>query len=108
MGTQILRHLEAVAMGGRLATLSANARLVLWVMALNARDMETEQEPRSTYFRGWEHLARAGLGREEYDDAARQAVQRAVKELVDTGWIKPVGRRHGTRNGLAMYELVIR
>jgi hypothetical protein len=77
MGTQLLRMLEARAMGGAA----------------------------HTYFRGWEHLARVALGRATYDDAARQAVRRTVRELTDAGWIKTTGRRHGQRTGLAMYEL---
>jgi hypothetical protein len=105
MGTQLLRMLEARAMGGALEDLTPNARLALFVMALNARDTEAEQDPAHTYFRGWEHLARVALGRATYDDAARQAVRRTVRELTDAGWIKTTGRRHGQRTGLAMYEL---
>jgi hypothetical protein len=94
-------------MGGALAELSPSARTVLFVMALNAHDSGTKTDPARTYFRGWEHLARVALGRTEYDDAGRQAVQRIIRELQDTGWIKTVGRRHGSRHGLALYELHI-
>jgi len=93
-------------MAGRYRDLSANARLVMFTMALNARDTGTEHEPARTYFRGWEHLAQVALARDGYDATIERAVNRAVRELVDAGAIKVVGRRHGTRHGLAMYELV--
>jgi len=105
VGTQLLRMLEARAMGGALAGLSPNARCALWVIALNARDTETEHEPARTYFRGWDHLAAVALGRYEYDRAAQEAVRRVIRELTDAGFVKYAGRRHGLRTGLAMYEL---
>lgn len=105
MGTMLLRQMEARAMGGALSTLSPNARLVLFVMCLNARDTGTKTDPGRTYFRGWEHLAHVALARSEYDRAAEVAVLRAIRELTDAGWIKQVGRRHGMRHGKAMYEL---
>lgn len=105
MGTQLLRILEARAMGGALQDMTPNARLALFVMALNARDTGTPDAPARTYFRGWEHLAAVALGRPTYDPPAERAVARIIRELTDTGWIKTTGRRNGTRTGLAMYEL---
>jgi hypothetical protein len=76
-------------------------------MALNAHDTGTRDAPARTYFRGWEHLALAALGREAYDDAAMHAVKRAVAELVGAGLVKPKGRRHGERQGRVLYELTL-
>lgn len=94
-------------MAGRFVELGGNAHRVLLIMALNAHDDGTKTIPARTYFRGWEHLARAALGRDEYDAAAEQSVRRALVELVDNGLVKPVGRRRGNRRGAAMYELML-
>jgi hypothetical protein len=107
MGTQLLRRVEALGMAGRLADVSVNARLCLYVMALNAHDNGSSDAPAATYFRGWEHLARAALGRLTYGAADEQAVRRAVAELVNIGYIKPVGRRNASRHGYAMYEVTL-
>ena len=94
-------------MAGRLAGLSHSARLCLFVMAMNAHDTGTSDAPASTYFRGWQHLALAALGRTTYDDAAERAVNRAIAELVDAGFVKVKGRRHGERHGNVLYELTL-
>lgn len=94
-------------MGGRLADIGPNAHRVLLIMALNAHDTGSREAPPATYFRGWEHLARAALGRLSYDDAAEQAVRRAVAELVRVGYVKPVGRRNESRHGYAQYEVTL-
>lgn len=107
MGTQLLRALEARAMAGSLVGLTPNAHRVLFVMALNAHDVGTKDAPARTYFRGWEHLARAALARDQYDAADERAVARVIRELTDAGWVKMTGRRRGLRTGLAMYELHI-
>lgn len=105
MGTQLVRHVVTLGMGGRLAKISPNARTVLYVMAATAHDIGTENAPPATYFAGWPLLAGAGLGRPEYDEAARQAVRRVIAELIGSDLIAVVGRRHGVRTGHAMYEL---
>lgn len=92
-------------MGGRLSDVSPNARLCLYVMALNAHDTGTNDAPPRTYFRGWQHLASAALGRLAYDRADEEAVRRAVVELARVGYVKPVGRRNQSRHGHAMYEI---
>lgn len=107
MGTILLRQVEAAGMAGRLLRVSHSARICLYVMALNAHDYGTKDAPGKTYFRGWEHLARAALGRPTYDRTAEELVRRAVAELVAAGFVKPTGRRHGMRHGAALYELTI-
>ncbi len=106
VGIQLLAYVEAMAMGGRLGDLSANAHRCLLVMAFTAHDKGTNDAPARTYFRGWDHLARAALCRDVYDAPAKQAVARAVRELTDAGLIKYVGRRNGMRQGRAMYEVM--
>jgi hypothetical protein len=76
-------------------------------MALNAHDNGSSDAPASTYFRGWEHLARAALGRTTYDRNAEESIRRALVELTDAGLVKATGRRHGERHGRAMYELTL-
>jgi hypothetical protein len=98
---------EARAMGGALVGLSHSARAVLFVMAMNAHDTGNADTPPRTYFRGWEHLARVALGRATYDDNAEHAVKRALRELVDAGYVKQTGRRHGERHGRVLYEIHI-
>jgi len=105
MGTQLVRHVIALGLGGRLAKISANGRTVLYVMAATAHDTGTDAAPPATYFGGWPLLAGAALGRPEYDAAAKQAVRRVIAELTDAGLIAVAGRRHGVRTGHAMYEL---
>jgi hypothetical protein len=101
------RQVETLGMAGRLDRLSHSARLVLYCMAMNAHDKGTDTTPRAIYFRGWEHLAHAALGREEYDESAERMVARAVAECVATGYVKPVGRRHDSRHGAALYQLMV-
>lgn len=105
MGTQLLRIVEShpKLLGG----LSPNARTMLYVLALNAHDRETEDAPARVYFRGWAHLAGAALGREVYDHAAELAVGRVVRELNQAGLIEHDGRRHGRQQGPVMYRLVL-
>jgi hypothetical protein len=107
VGTQLLRTLEARAMGGALDGLSPRAIACLYVMALNAHDTGTKFDPARTYFRGWEHLAAAALGRVPYAAKDERAVARVIAELIDAGWIKAMGRRHGDRQAAALYELHI-
>jgi hypothetical protein len=107
MGTQLIRQVETLGLGGRLTHLGNPARLCLYVMALNAHDTGTKTVPARIYFRGWEHLARTALGRDEYDHAAECAVGRAIAELVAAGLVKPVGRRNGNRRGATLYELLL-
>lgn len=102
-----MRQVEALGMGGALAVLTPNEHHVVWVMALNAHDTGTKDAPARTYFRGWEHLARVALRRPTYDDAAEQAVAVAIRGLVDKGFVKRAGRRHGARHTPAMYELTL-
>jgi hypothetical protein len=102
-----MRQVEALGMAGRLTELTPNAHRVLLIMALNAHDTGTKTSPARTYFRGWDHLAAAALGRTEYEHADKLAVQRAVADLLDAGFVKHVGRRHGNRHGSAMYELML-
>ena len=105
MGTQLLRIVEAHTK--LLGTLSPNARTALYVMALNAHDHGTTDAPPRTYFRGWDHLAAAALGREEYDSAAHRAVARVIRELTDAGLIVTAGRRNGSPTGRVMYRLTL-
>jgi hypothetical protein len=107
VGYQLVARVEALALDGRLSMLSAPAYAVLLCMAHNAHDSGTKDAPRSTYFRGWEHLARVALRRPTYDRPAHLAVARAVRELTDLGLIKRTGRRGETSHGLVMYELTI-
>lgn len=105
VGTQLLRIVEAHPK--LLGSLSANARTALYVMALNAHDNGTNDAPPRTYFRGWDHLARAALGREEYDHAAELAVGRVIRELTDAGLIVTAGRRNGKPTGRVLYRLTL-
>lgn len=107
VGYTLCVEVTLLATMGRLTDLSSNARLCLFVMALTARDKPSKHEPAHIYFGGWEYLARAALNRDQYDSAAERAVARAVGDLVTAGLVKPVGRRHGQRQGAAMYELVL-
>jgi len=106
MGTTLARQIEMAGMAGLLSGLSPAAISCAHIIALNAHDTGTKTIPARIYFRGWEHLARAALGRATYDDAAERAVARALTELIDAGLIKPIGRRSGRRTGLAMYEVI--
>lgn len=94
-------------MSGRTARLSHSARLVLFGMAAVAHDTGTKTKPRAQYWGGWEWLARACLGRTEYDAVAKAMVGRAIRELIDAGFVKPLGRRRGDRQGPAIYELTL-
>lgn len=89
--------LEAKAMAGALDNLTPNARACLWVIALNAHDTGTDHTPEHVYYRGWEHLARAGLARTEYDEPAHQAVARAIRELTRSGYLTALPRE-GRKN----------
>lgn len=81
-------------MGSRLAAnvlslhydVSPRARLVLVKMALLA--MDKDRPP--IYFAGWAPLAMP-LGYPAYDGNAERAVARAIRELVDAGFVKPYG-----------------
>lgn len=107
VGSDLLHRATAIALGGRLDDVSAAAHCCFFVMAFVARDKTTKDAPARTYFAGWEYLARVALGYSEYDETARRAMSRAIKELIDVGVIKPTGRRHGVRQGMVMYELIV-
>jgi hypothetical protein len=106
VGYSLAVAVTALGTAGRLAGLSPAAISCLHVMALNARDRPSKTEAARTYFAGWDHLSRAALGRLDYDAAAERAVARAVRELIDAGHVKPIGRRNGVRQGAVMYELL--
>jgi hypothetical protein len=107
MGHELTAAVAAAGVTGRTARVSHSARLALFGMAAVAHDTGTKTKPRAQYWGGWEWLARAMLGYAEYDAAARAAVARAVRELIDAGLIKQVGRLHGERHGNAVYELTL-
>lgn len=107
VGYHLGNDVRVAALSGRLAGLTPTAILCLHVMAQVALDKPTKTEPARIYFAGWEYLALAGLGREEYDAAAEKTVERAVRQLVERGLVKPVGRRNGVRAGATLYELVL-
>jgi hypothetical protein len=107
MGHELTAAVMGAGIAGRTADLSHSARLVLFGIAAVAHDTGTKTKPRAQYWGGWEWLARACLGRTEYDAAAKAAVGRAVAELVGAGLIKYRGRLHGERHGNAVYELTI-
>ena len=107
MGYQLLRQAEAKALGGGLSDLTPTARLVLFTMCLNARDMPSEDEADAIYFRGHEHLARVALARPTYTTTDKRKVAGYISELVDHKLIEPTGRRHGTRHGFGMYRITL-
>lgn len=107
VGWHLTTDATTLGLTGRLAGLSPAAISTLYVMAHVAIDKPTKRDPARVYFAGWEYLARTAFGRSEYDGAAHRAVARAVRELLDAGLIKDVGRRHGMRRGAVMYELLI-
>ena len=107
MGTQTFHAVTTRALAGTLPPISPQAYACLLVMAMTAHDTGTAKAPARTYFAGWTHLAGAGLRRSTYGPKDERAVARVIHELTDAGLIKPVGRRHGIRQGLAMYELHI-
>lgn len=69
---------------------AAAARLLLARMAYMAKD--SEEQP--AYFGGWDTLALC-LGYEKFDHAADLAVGRAVRQLIESGYIKPDGYASG-------------
>lgn len=107
VGYSLSVEVSSLGMAGRLVELTPAAIACLRCMALVARDKASQAEPAHVYFAGWEYLARAGLGYDVYDNAAEQAVTRAVRQLVAAGLVKPVGRRHGMRQGMTLYELLL-
>jgi hypothetical protein len=107
MGFHLTDSVTMLGMTGRLSGLSPSAIGCLFVMGHVARDKPSKREQARVYFGGWEYLGRTALGRIEYDDAAHRAVGRAMRELVDAGLVKDVGRRNGMRHGAVMYELMI-
>jgi hypothetical protein len=107
VGHELTAAAAGAGLAGRTARVSHSARLVLFGMASVAHDTGTKTKPRAQYWGGWEWLARACLGRTEYDRAAEASVGRAIRELVDAGLIKQVGRLHGERHNNAVYELTL-
>lgn len=89
VGNQLARQVEALAMDGqRLKGITPAARLVLFVMAMDAHDTGTKKLPPAYYFRGWGHLARM-LGHEGIQTAGgHSAVARAIRQLVAAGLIE--------------------
>jgi hypothetical protein len=107
VGSELHAAVAAKAMGGGLVSLSGPAYAVLLAMAVVARDRDTAKMERHLYFGGWEWLAAVALRRPPpYADADRQAVRRAVAELVDAGYVKRRGRIAG-RQSTALYELTL-
>lgn len=105
MGWQLVRQVEAKAMGGGLDDLSKTAHLALIYMAQNAHDKGTEDTPQACYFRGWAHLA-AVLGYPGLTKAGERTVARAVSELVTAGLIK-VDDWEGHRRRQTCYRLTL-
>lgn len=97
MGNLMWRQVETLTMAGSLPGLTNSARLVLLGMAGRAHDTGTTTTPQGEYFGTWDHLAKGWLGYPAYTDAAERAVARAVRELVDAGLIKPIGRYRSSR-----------
>ena len=88
MGNQLLRQVEALAMGGRLDGITNASKTVLFIMALNAHDKGTQTTPEACYFRGWAHIASAALGHRGLTPAGERAVARSISELTTAGLIK--------------------
>jgi hypothetical protein len=77
------------------APISANARVVLNIMAWNAMDNDTKARPAATYFGGWDLLG-LWMGDAKSDDARERMIARAIAELTACGLIKATtttGRR---------------
>lgn len=93
-----------MAMGGdtRLKGIGPGPLLVLWVMAINARDDAEGRDVALVYFRGWPHLA-AVLGYPAWDERAHRAIARHVADLTSRGLVEPVSRRG--RRGNRVYRL---
>lgn len=83
--------------------LSPRARVVLLTMALHCLDTPSKDNPPNVYWGGWPRLSVA-LGFVAYDDTARKAVQRAVRELTDAGYVKVEGHGYGYR---AAYRILV-
>ena len=94
-------------MDGRLNHLTRAEREVLWVMALNALDQETNGTEAGLYFRGWAHIAACiGYGGKEWEPGAERAVARAIKGLTDKGFIKAEGHLGGRASPM-VYRLTL-
>jgi hypothetical protein len=94
-------------MAGSLNGLSRVAREALWVLALNALDQETKNQPAHIYFRGWNHLAAClGYAGREATPGARSAVKRAMRELTEAGYIKAEGHLNGRASPM-VYRLTL-
>jgi len=96
MGAQLVRVVQAKALGGGLSGLSSRAMLVLIAMALDAHDTGTEDTPARCYFRGWLPLALM-LGHPGLTPGGKSAVARAIRELTDAGLIKVDPGYRGSR-----------
>jgi hypothetical protein len=69
--------------------LNPGHRLVLVVMARRALDNPTKRHPGRIYWGGWQILAQEGLNYPDWpDEAAKQAVARAIRDLTDRGLIR--------------------
>jgi hypothetical protein len=100
-------ELFAIVTAKNLDVLSGPAYHCLVAMAVVARDRDTKASPARLYFGGWEWLARAALHRPSpYDLADKQAVGRAIRELIDLGLIKRRGRIAGQQSTV-VYELTL-
>lgn len=104
MGYQVVADVFALSLAGRL-DVSAPARCVLLAMAHAARDTPSDI-PERYYFGGHRWLAAAALGRDKYDNAAAQAVWRAISELRRAGLIADRGRLSGPQSH-AIYEVTL-
>jgi hypothetical protein len=85
-------------MGRELAVMAGYARdrhpdmtdralIVLTYMALRASDNDTRRGPRCRYMAGWPYLQARVLPKTPDSEAARKAVNRAVRELVGYGLV---------------------
>lgn len=107
MGSELHARIASRALAGGLDGLSRPAYQCLAHMAVVARDQNTDDTEACLYFGGWAWLAAVALHRPPpYDEADRQAVQRAIRELIDGGHIKPHGRISGQQSN-AVYELTL-
>jgi hypothetical protein len=92
--------------GPRIKGLPLTAVVVLYCMALDARDTASSREPAAHYFRGWPHLV-AVLGYEPGTRAGEEAVRKAIAELRTRGLVEPVARRGKRGNRVYRLHLLI-
>lgn len=106
MGSQLVKQVEAAAMGGRLDGLPSACLPVLLIMASNALDRPQGETPEAVYFRGWPHLASV-LGYQGLTPAGKSRVARAVSALTDAGLVKATHWDRSDTRGNTVYELTL-